>query len=956
MDKKIDYKKTLNLPKTDMPMKANLPQREAEYLDFWQKNNIYKRIEELSINSPKYILHDGPPYANGHIHMGHVLNKTLKDIVVKYKSLRGYYCPFVPGWDCHGLPVEHQLFKELKLTKDEISQIEFRKKAKDYALKFVEIQKEEFKRLGIFGDWENPYLTLNSDYEAQVLRSFAKIVEKGFIYRGRKPVNWCPHCETALAEAEVEYRDYKSPSIYVKFKLIDEDKDRLLKDSNLPELKKAKDKDFNFIIWTTTPWTLISNIAIALNPNFSYAFVDAGDEIWILVDSLLDEFLEKIDKKTYQKLAAIRTDVVCSLRCNHPFINRESIIVEADYVSAEEGTGCVHIAPGHGQEDYQTWFKYKDKYKDFNIIMPVNGKGIFDDTADGFSGMKISEANEAIKKRLKQNRRLVYEEEVVHSYPHCWRCKKPIIFRATEQWFMKIDHKGFRNKLKREITDNIRWIPPKARDRILSMIENRPDWCLSRQRYWGVPIPVFYCQNCKEPLLDANIIYHLAKRVEKEGLDTWFKKQADELLPEGVKCSKCSQNRFNKENDILDVWFDSGVSHQAVLRTKGELSYPAQLYLEGSDQHRGWFQTSLITALAIENQAPYEQVLTHGFIVDEEGKKMSKSQGNAVSPEEVIKDLGADILRLWVASSDYHNDVSLSKTILKRLTEAYRKIRNTMRFMLGNLYDFNVSSHRVNYRDLLEIDKWALDKASRLYDDYIKFYESFDFHKVTQSIYSFCTVDMSSFYLDVLKDRLYTWGKDSLGRRSAQTAIYDLLMLLVKLISPILSFTAEEVWSYISFRDKEDSVFLNNINQDGIVSRWKNEDINKRWNELLKMREVVLKTLEMERSKKVIKNSLEAEVTLFTDNDKFYNLLESCKDELVNIFIVSKTYINKVDSLPNDAISSDVVKEIAVKVKKIDVPRCPRCWRYVETIGEDKEYKEICKRCAKAIRNISPKS
>jgi isoleucyl-tRNA synthetase len=949
MSKKIDYKKTLNLPGTDMPMKANLPEREPKFLEFWQEKNIYQRLNEASEKKPKYILHDGPPYANGHIHMGHVLNKILKDIIVKYKSLRGSYCPFVPGWDCHGLPVEHQLFKELNLSKDDISQVEFRKKAKDYALKYVEIQKREFKRLGIFGDWENPYLTLSNDYEAQILKSFAKIVEQGFIYRGRKPVNWCPHCQTALAEAEVEYKNRKSSSIYVKFKLKEEDKNRLLQNSNLRSLRKRGEKDFNLIIWTTTPWTLISNIALALNPNLKYVFIDVGDEVWILAEKLLDKFAEKISKKNYTKPAAAETNLLKSLKCSHPFTDRASIIIEADFVSSDEGTGCVHIAPGHGQEDYLSWLKYKDKYDDFEIIMPVNDRGVFEKEAGEFSGKGIEEANDLIIRKLEEKRSLVYQEDIVHSYPHCWRCKRPIIFRATGQWFMKIDHNGLRDKLKEEITDKVQWNPRATKARILSMIESRPDWCLSRQRYWGVPIPVVYCKRCKHALLDSKFIFSLAEKVEREGLDIWFKKEAGELLPQETRCPECSHNEFTKEEDILDVWFDSGVSHQAVLRKREELIFPAHLYLEGSDQHRGWFQTSLITSLAIEKKAPYRKVLTHGFIVDAEGRKMSKSQGNVVSPDEVIKDLGADILRLWVASSEYRRDVSLSKSVLERLTDAYRKIRNTLRFMLGNLYDFDKDKDKLEYKDLLDLDKWALNKVAELYHQCLNHYETFEFHKVFQGIYNFCTQVLSSFYLDVLKDRLYTWGKDSRGRRSGQTALYSLLISLVKLISPILTFTAEEVYSYLPTK-KEESVFLDGLGDDEQIAGWKNDDLDKIWDRLLKTREVVLKALEIKRSQGLIGNSLQAEIELFTNDNQKYKFLKSYEKQLPDVFIVSKAVVNKVDKPPKDAIIAENTDQIAVRVKRSKNPKCPRCWRCVEVAGGKSENKEICQRCAAAIK------
>ena len=865
MEKKPNYKDTLNLPQTQLPMRANLPQREPEILKRWQEMDIYKAILTSSGDRPRYVLHDGPPYANGHIHMGHVLNKVLKDIILKYKTMRGYSCPYIPGWDCHGLPVEHQLFKELGMTKDEISRGVFRKKARKYALKHVNIQKKEFERLGIFADWDNPYLTLNNNYEAQIIKSFSELVKKDFIYKGRKPVNWCYHCETALAEAEVEYDERTSPSIFVKFKLAPEDKKQLAEKAGLSGIEAVGSKEIYFIVWTTTPWTLLANIGIALSPALKYSLVMVNNELWILADALLPALSKKLKMEDYQKVKEVNSgSAFAGLRCEHPLFSRQSVILPAEYVSGEEGTGCVHLAPGHGQDDYETWLKHKRDYKDLEFIMPVDGRGVFDGSVGEFSGMNVTAGNEAIIRRLKEVGRLLLKEDIVHSYQHCWRCKKPIIFRATEQWFMKIDHQGLREKAVNEISNKVEWLPPGSKARILSMVENRPDWCLSRQRYWGVPIPVFYCRDCRRPLLDPQAIDYLVEIVRAESLGVWFEKEAEELLPAGTKCPGCSHSNFVKEYDILDVWFDSGVSHQAVLRQREGLSYPADLYLEGSDQHRGWFQTSLLTAMAIEGGTPYKKVLTHGFIVDGEGKKMSKSLGNAMSPDDLIKKLGVDILRLWAASSDYNNDVNLSEEILARVTDAYRKIRNTIRFTLGNIYDFEVDRDKVEYDELFEIDKWALDTAKRLYDECLEFYESFQFHKAAQRIYNFCTVDMSSFYLDVLKDRLYTWGKKSAGRRSAQTVLWSISALLVKLIAPILSFSAEEIWSYLPGETKEESVFLSRIDAGGVEARWRNEEIRGRWRELLNVRELVLKSLELKRGDKVIGNALEAEVILKT--------------------------------------------------------------------------------------------
>ena len=651
----MEYKNTLNLPKTDFPMKADLPNREPIILKNWQDSGLYLKIRKSGNGKTKYILHDGPPYANGSIHMGHALNKILKDITIRYKTMRGFDSPYVPGWDCHGLPIEHQLFKELKISKYDIDQVKFRKQAYDYAMKYANIQKDEFKRLGILGDWEHPYLTLDKSYEAEIVRSFGKLVDKGYIYKDLKPVNWCSTCETALAEAEIEYEDKVSPSVYVKFESVH---------NNIPAY---------FIIWTTTPWTLVANVAIAVHPDMDYVLVEIqGKERYILAKARLEPAMVSFDIKDYKILKTFKGRDLEGMEARHPFIDRKSKVVTAEYVSMEDGTGCVHIAPGHGQEDYLT-----GKRCALPTIMPVDPRGKFDETCGEFSGMKVYDANKPIIERLKLLGALVREEEIRHSYPHCWRCKRPIIFRATDQYFMKIDHKNLRKHMLDAIKSKIKWIPEAGHSRIGAMVENRPDWCLSRQRYWGVPIIAFYCKGCKEVLLDAKVINNVAALFDKDGADSWFIKKEEELLPPGTKCKKCGGKEFTKETDILDVWFDSGVSHQAVLKKNKDLDYPCELYLEGSDQHRGWFQSALITGMGIDNIVPYKNVLTHGFVVDGTGKKMSKSIGNVITPEQVMKKYGADILRLWVASSDYSEDVRLSDEILTRLADAYRKIRNT---------------------------------------------------------------------------------------------------------------------------------------------------------------------------------------------------------------------------------------------------------------------------------------
>ncbi|MFH1678082.1 MAG: isoleucine--tRNA ligase, partial [Candidatus Omnitrophota bacterium] len=746
----MDYKTTLNLPKTSFPMKADLPKREPNLLAQWQEVNIFRLIREKSIGRPKYILHDGPPYANGDIHIGHALNKTLKDIVIKYKTMQGYASAYVPGWDCHGLPVEHQLFKDLGITKSQISQVDFRKKAYAYAMKYVNIQKEQFKRLGVFGDWENPYLTLTPDYEEAILRSLAVLVREGYIYRGLKPVNWCFKCETALAEAEVEYNERTSPSIYVKFSL----------ESRVSGIEEP----VYLVIWTTTPWTLMANVAVCVQPELVYSLVKTKKGNLIIAKDLLNQVLEQLEIKDHKLIEEFNGSLLEGLEYHHPWIKRKGRVVLGDYVSRMEGTGLVHTAPGHGQEDYFTGLKYK-----LEVVMPVDSQGKFDKSAGEFQGLHVFKANQPILDKIQKLDLLLLNQQISHTYPHCWRCKQPVIFRATEQWFMNINKNDLRKKLLDVVKKGVTWVPPAGKERISTMIELRPDWCLSRQRYWGVPIPAVVCSCCDKEFLFPEVIDKFADASAKEGADVWYTKDIKEFLPKGLNCPtpECAgKHDFRPGRDILDVWFDSGVSHQAVLKKREELGgSPCELYLEGSDQHRGWFQSSLISSMAIDNQPPFKAVLTHGFVVDGEGRKMSKSIGNVISPQNIIKDYGTDILRLWVASSDYNEDIRISPEILSRLSEAYRKIRNTARFILSNLYDFNPDSNKVDYKEVKNIDKWVLFK---LYDrlEYItRAYEDFEYNKAYKGIYNFCNEELSMYYLDMVKGRIYTYATDSLGRR-----------------------------------------------------------------------------------------------------------------------------------------------------------------------------------------------
>ncbi|MCM8784342.1 MAG: isoleucine--tRNA ligase [Candidatus Omnitrophica bacterium] len=937
MSNKIDYKQTLNLPQTEFPMKASLPQKEPQILKFWEEINLYEKLRELRKANPRYILHDGPPYANGDIHLGHALNKTLKDIVVRFYTMKGFDVPFIPGWDCHGLPVEHQLFKELGITKHEISQVEFRKKAHQYALRYVNIQKEEFKRLGILADFFHPYLTLEPCYEAAIIRSFAKLVEKGFIYKGVKPVNWCINCETALAEAEVEYENHTSPSIYVKFEVGSKEP---ITNYGLPDTK------FSFLVWTTTPWTLVSNVAVALNPEFVYCLVDTEKGILLMAKNRINFLREKIGFEKFEVLTELKGSSLERLSLKHPFFERNAEVILADFVSHEEGTGCVHIAPGHGEEDYQV-----GKIYNFPVIMPLDEHGVFTKEGGKFCGLDVYSANRKIIEELKESGKLVWEEKIEHSYPHCWRCKKPVIFRATNQWFMKVDHTSLRNRAIEKVK-TVRWVPAMGENRIVGMLQTRPDWCLSRQRYWGVPITVFYCGDCGEALLEYAVIMRIADLFEKEGADVWFRKEVKELLPPQAKCPKCKGESFRKETDILDVWFESGVSHQAVLKSERGLSFPADLYLEGSDQHRGWFQTSLLTSMGIAETFPFKAVLTHGFVVDGEGRKMSKSLGNVISPQEVIDKFGADILRLWAISSDFTEDMKISEEIVERVSGVYRKWRNTAKFILGNLFDFDPDRDKLDYNLLLPIDKWALAKVEELLKDVLSAYRDFDFHRVYRLIYQFCVMEMSSIYLDIVKDRLYTFYKDSRERRSAQTVIYEILNILLRIWAPLMPFTAEEIWKYFPRENKlKDFVSVHMLSMSEVNNLWLDDSLLESWGPIWKMRDVVMRAIEKERMEKIIGDSLEASLVFYVAEEKMYRYLKNKElAELMEIFLVSEVKINRVDKIPPESFrDEELLPNFGVEVREASGSKCQRCWNYRIDVGNNPEYPDICVRCVRAM-------
>ncbi len=933
----MDYKSTLNLPQTKFAMKADLPKREPVFLKNWQDADLYQLIRKKSEGKPKYILHDGPPYANGDIHIGHALNKTLKDIIVKYKTMQGKDSAYVPGWDCHGLPVEHQLFKELKISKYQIQQLEFRKKAYDYALRYVSIQKEQFKRLGVFGDWEKPYLTLTPDYEESIVRSLAILCEKGYIYRGLKPVNWCFKCETALAEAEVEYEEHTSPSIFVKFKL-DETKDYL--------------KDTFLLIWTTTPWTLIANVAVAVHPDFTYTYIKTEKGNLIIAKDLLENVLSKTGIEKYEIIREISGRQLDGLIYSHPFGLRKGKVVLADYVSRQEGSGLVHTAPGHGNDDYLTGIKYK-----LDIIMPVDAKGKFDATAAEFSGTNVYDANPLILDKLQKSGALLFSGKIQHSYPHCWRCKNPVIFRATKQWFLNIDHKDLRKELLTAIREDVEWIPATGRERISAMVELRPDWCLSRQRYWGVPIPALVCDKCHEEILQAQVIKKFAEFISREGSDAWFSRQVQDFLPQDYKCKYCGNDKFSKGSDILDVWFDSGVSHQAVLKKREELGgIPCQLYLEGSDQHRGWFQSSLIPAMCIDATPPFKSVLTHGFVVDGEGRKMSKSMGNVISPFDIIKDYGSDILRMWVASSDYNEDIRISPVILSRLSEAYRKIRNTARFILSNLYDFNPDIDKLGWKDLKRIDKYILIKMEyELLPSLRDSFDNFEFHKAYKLIYDFCNEDLSMYYLDMVKGRLYTYAAKSRDRKAAQTTIYEVLNLLVRAMAPILVFTAEEIWQHMPKEQKDSSVASVHLLEWPVVmhaagpSATDNIEYTNLVKTIFELIPDVAKVLEGKRGAGVIGSSFDAKINLLTNNEERYKFLTSLKSDLCEIFKVSQVEVVKQDRLDPDASKSVNFSDIAILAFKAEGAKCTRCWNYDVSVGKSETHPLICEKCMVVI-------
>jgi len=938
----MDYKSTLNLPKTDFPMKANLPQREPELLASWEKERLYERIQEAGKGRPRYMLHDGPPYANGRIHIGHALNKILKDIIVKSKTMAGFQAPYVPGWDCHGLPIEHQVLKDLGEKKKTLDAMAIRKLCREYAEKFYKIQREEFQRLGVLGDWQNPYLTMNHAYEATIVREFGAFVERGGVYKGLKPVLWCTQDQTALAEAEVEYEDHTSPSIYVKFPVAG---GSAAVAARFPGLKLPPEVSaVSIVIWTTTPWTLPANQAVCLHADIDYAFVQVGSEVLIVAQKLLDNVAKACKLEGYRVLAVKKGgEGFEGLETERPLTTGLSPVLLGDFVTLEQGTGCVHIAPGHGMEDYILVLEHNAKASPgerLEILAPVDDTGRFTAIVKDFAGQHVFKANPGIVEHLQASGRLLGHGLLAHSYPHCWRCKSPVIFRATEQWFVSMETNALRRESLAEI-DRVRWIPPWGKDRINGMIANRPDWCLSRQRVWGVPIPGFTCKACKRVLADPIVIEHVAKLVEEQGADVWFQKSAAELMPSSTTCA-CGSHEFEKERDILDVWFESGVSYAAVLKPRRW--WPADLYLEGSDQHRGWFHSALLAGVVTDHRAPYEAVLTHGFVLDGQGKKMSKSAGNVVAPQDVIKQSGAEILRLWVSAQDYRDDVRISPEILNHLIEAYRKIRNTCRFLLSNLYDFNPARDRVAYEKLPELDRWALMRLEELKGKVRRAYEEFEFHAIYHALNNFCSVDLSAVYLDILKDRLYTFRADSPLRRGSQTVLYEIILAITKLMAPVLSFTAEEIWRSLATQ-MAGALDANSVHLSQFPDarpQWQDATLAQRWEQLLEVRVAAQAALEEQRREKVIGSSLEAVVEIKADSKK-YKFLHNYEADLSTIFIVSRVKLTQVHNLPHKP-------DFLVVVSKSTSKKCERCWNYREAVGKDATHPTLCDRCVEAVQ------
>ncbi len=921
------YKETVNLPRTDFPMKGNLPEREVEIQAFWESLGIYEETLERPSSSGDFVFHDGPPYSNENIHLGHALNKILKDIVCRYKRMQGHRVKFIPGWDNHGLPIE----REITQRYGNLSQSEIRKKCREFASHFVEVQREQFKRLGVRADWNSPYLTMSKEYETSVLRVLSILVEKGYVYRGLRPIHWCTQCKTALALAEIEYAEKESYSLWVRFPLKEDP--RGIFAVNGEALPKER---CSALVWTTTPWTIPANVALGFHPEYIYVIADVKGSYYAIAEELLTTNFRELGFVDYNVVKKLKGSMIEGTTFRHPIFERDSLGISGDFVTLDAGTGVVHVAPGHGKEDFEAGRKHGLK-----ILCPVDEEGRFTEEAGQFAGMKLAEGDEAVIEELRKQENLLKLSRVRHSYPHCWRCKTPLVFRTTAQWFMNVDHNGHRARALSAIK-RVRWVPKESLNRISSAVESRPDWCLSRQKAWGIGIPAFYCGDCGEAVLQSELIDSVAKKVSEYGSDIWYELPADEFLPKNFCCPRCKSKDFRKETDILDVWFDSGASHLVVLE---ENERPCDLYLEGSDQHRGWFNTSLMIGIGVNDEPPYKTVVTSGWVLDAEGKAMHKSLGNVISPLDITKKDGADVLRLWVSSSNYFSDVKISGEILERIRDAYKKMRYTLRFFLGNLYDFSPSEHLVPCEKRLEIDRWIMHRLSQLIERTKKAYEDCEFYKVYHLIYDFCVIDLSSFYIDVLKDTLYVSWASSPARRSAQSSIYEVTKSLLKLLSPIIPHTAEEAWQNLP-GEKEKACELSSFAR---LSEYEDSEIDARWEQLRKVRADVLFALEKKREEKLIGNSLGAKVILYPGSEELRDLLEKYEQDLSMLFITSQAEISKSgESRPKDVYSS-VQLDLAVDVRKAEGRKCERCWIHFLDVGEDKRHPNLCRRCVDVI-------
>jgi len=973
----LELKKTINLPKTKFGQKANLPQTEPARLKKWTEMGLYEQIRRARAGATKFILHDGPPYANADIHLGTALNKILKDFIVKSRTMMGFDAPYVPGYDCHGLPIELHVERKLGAKKATMPPLSIRRVCREFAADALKRQTRDFQRLGILGEWDNPYSTMSDHYEAETARLFARFVERGFVYKGARPVYWCIHDQTALAEAEVEYNQHTSPSVYVKFPFSG--------DAAQIDPALAGRKVFA-LIWTTTPWTLPANLGIAVHPDFDYVAVESGDEVYLVAAELMDVVAARCNLTAPKVLARFPGAKLDRLECRHPWIDRPSLLMLGEHVTlggeadaeteldvsearektgaSKAGTGLVHTAPGHGHDDFVIGKRYG-----LEIYCPVDHSGRFTPEVEHFAGLNVFEANPKIVEFMRERGVLLFTESYDHRYPHCWRCKNPVIFRATPQWFIAMDRSGasepverdddgrdrsnftsnftdgetldsgtLRAMALREVDDRVKWIPAWGRERMRNMLKGRPDWCVSRQRVWGVPIPAFYCRQCSQVVADAEVIRHVADIFEKESADAWYKREAVELLPEGFKCGKCGAGDFTKESDILDVWFDSGSSSIAVLENRENLRWPADVYIEGGDQFRGWFNSSLMVGLAVHDRAPYETVLTHGWTLDAQGKAMHKSAGNAVSPDEVIPKLGAEVLRLWCASSDYFEDMRCSEEILQRVTDGYRKLRNTARYALGNLDGFDPARDSVPEAEMLEIDRWALSELDSVIGKVRAAYEAYEFHTVYHTLYDFCTVTLSARYFDILKDRLYTFAPRNPARRSAQIALYRIVDALARMLATLLVFTADEIWENLpGYGSREASVHLTELPQ---ASNQRDEALTARWDQVFEVREEVMRALEDARVAKLIGGALEAAVDI-TASGNTYEILEHYRDNLRYIFIVSQVSLTQAET-----------GEVSIKVRRADGTKCERCWNYSTRVGESAKYPTVCERCVEALTEI----